>query len=210
MSTKAYNYFIASMDAFDAADRIRETINPVFFDAFREQLNLLDERLQGNVNATWDETFLADLPSDNRRILPTRITDINQCSDFDKIDALYQRMSELKNSTRRTLSDMDIFYDAIIMRGPDDNTVVFKVFSENPAYTEALNTQNWCRDFSYWNNADPDENISEEEWEQRKHYWDSNDPAAPLADASLTISQPSEMLTIMRYINSRSWCQTAH
>lgn len=74
MSTKAYDYFITGLNVFDAADRIRETINPVFFDAFREQLDLLDERLQENVNATWDETLLADLPSDNQRILPTRIT----------------------------------------------------------------------------------------------------------------------------------------
>lgn len=45
MSTKAYDHFIASMDAFDAAQRIREAINPVFFDAFNEQLQRLDERL---------------------------------------------------------------------------------------------------------------------------------------------------------------------
>ena len=45
VSTKAYDHFIASMDAFDAAQRIREAINPVFFDAFNEQLQRLDERL---------------------------------------------------------------------------------------------------------------------------------------------------------------------
>ena len=52
MSTKAYDHFITGLSVFDAADHIRETIDPVFFGAFREQLNLLDERLQGNVNAT--------------------------------------------------------------------------------------------------------------------------------------------------------------
>ena len=52
VSTKAYDHFITGLSVFDAADHIRETINPVFFGAFREQLNLLDERLQGNVNAT--------------------------------------------------------------------------------------------------------------------------------------------------------------
>lgn len=189
MSTKAYNYFIASMDAFDAADRIRETINPVFFDAFREQLDLLDERLRKNVNATWGETFLADLPSDNRRILPARITDINQCSDFDKIDALYERMSELKNSATRTLSDVDIFYDVQIMRGPDSGTVVFKVFSEHDAYTEALNAQDWCSDFSYWNNTDKDDNVSEEEWERRAQYW-RDMPYQPISELSVGFTQP--------------------
>ena len=199
MSTKAYDYFITDLNVFDAADHIRETINPVFFDSFREQLNLLDERLQENVNATWDKTFLADLPSDNQRILPTRITDINQCSDFDKIDVLYERMSELKKCARRTISDMDIFYDAIIMRGPDDNTVVFKVFSENTAYTEALNTQDWCRDFSYWNNTDRDENVTEEEWERRSQYW-RDMPYKPMSELSVGFTQPP-MFTVTININ---------
>lgn len=190
MSTKAYDYFITDLSVFDEADRIRETINPVFFDAFREQLDLLNERLQENVNATWDATFLADLPSDNQRILPAHITDINRCSDFDKIDALYERMSELKNSTRRTLSDMDIFYDVLIMRGPEDNTIVFKVFSENHAYTEALTSQNWCGDFSYWNNTDRDDNVSEEEWERRAQYW-RDIPYAPVGDISISFPQPT-------------------
>lgn len=200
MSTKAYNYFIASMDAFDAADRIRETINPVFFDAFREQLDLLDERLQENVNATWDETFLADLPSDNQRILPAHITDINQCSDFAKIAALYERMSELKNSTRRTLSDMDIFYDVQIMRGPEDNTIVFKVFSECRDYTKALETQGWCSDFSYWNNTDKDNDVAEEEWERRKKYWDAM-PYTPPSERAVGFTQPCEYAIILANSN---------
>lgn len=189
MSTKAYDYFITDLNVFDAADHIRETINPVFFDSFREQLNLLDERLQENVNSTWDATFLADLPSDNRRILPARITDINQCSDFDKIDALYERMSELKKCARRTLTPVDIFYDAIIMRGPDSGTVVFKVFSEHDAYTEALNAQDWCSDFSYWNNTDKDDNVSEEEWERRAQYW-RDMPYQPISELSVGFTQP--------------------
>lgn len=69
MSTKAYDYFITDLNVFDAADRIRETIVPVFLDRFRQQQERLSERLQENINATWDETFLADLPSDNQRIL---------------------------------------------------------------------------------------------------------------------------------------------
>lgn len=165
MSTKAYDHFIASMDVFDAAARIREAINPVFFNAFNEQLQRLDERLRYNINITWEgadlDDYRVDLPSNNQRVLPAWITEYSQCSTFDMIDALYQRMMDLKNCERRTLSPLDIFYDTIIMRGPDENTVVFKVLSENPDYTKALNTQDWCSDFSYWNNTDKDENVSE-------------------------------------------------
>lgn len=37
------------------------------------------------------------------------------------------------------------------------------VFSECRDYTEALETQGWCGDFSYWNNTDKDDNVTEEE-----------------------------------------------
>ena len=193
MSTKAYDHFIASMDAFDAAARIREAINPVFFDAFNEQLQRLDERLRYNVNITWEGADLDDcrfdLPSNNRRVLPAWITEYSQCSTFDIIDALYQRMMDLKNCERRTLSPLDIFYDTIIMRGPDSGTVVFKVLSENHAYTETLTSQNWCSDFSYWNNTDRDENVSEEEWERRAQYWHDM-PYKPMSELSVGFTQP--------------------
>lgn len=194
MSTKAYDHFITDLNVFDAAQRIRDTINPVFYEAFNKQLQRLDERLRYNINITWEgadlDDYRVDLPSNSQRVLPAWITEYGQCSTFDMVDALYQRMMDLKNCERRTLSPLDIFYDTQIMRGPDDNTVVFKVLSENPAYTEALNTQNWCSDFSYWNNTDKDENVSEEEWERRAQYW-REIPYAPVGDISIGFPQPT-------------------
>lgn len=200
MSTKAYDHFITDLNVFDAAQRIRDTINPVFYEAFNKQLQRLDERLRYNINITWEgadlDDYRVDLPSNSQRVLPAWITEYGQCSTFDMIDSLYQRMMDLKNCERRTLSPLDIFYDTIIMRGPDDNTVVFKVLSENPAYTEALNTQNWCSDFSYWNNTDKDENVSEEEWERRKKYWDAM-PYTPPSESAVGFTQPCEYATIL-------------
>lgn len=200
MSTKAYDYFITDLNAFDAAARIREAINPVFFDAFNEQLQRLDERLRYNVNITWEgadlDDYHFDLPSNNRRVLPARITEYSQCSTFDIIDALYQRMMDLKNYERRTLSPLDIFYDTIIMRGPEDNTIVFKVFSECRDYTKALETQGWCSDFSYWNNTDKDDDVTEEEWERRKKYWDAM-PYTPPSESSVGFTQPCEYAIIL-------------
>lgn len=194
VSTKAYDHFITDLNVFDAAQRIRDTINPVFYEAFNKQLQRLDERLRYNINITWEgadlDDYRVDLPSNSQRVLPAWITEYGQCSTFDTIDSLYQRMMDLKNCERRTLSPLDISYDTIIMRGPDDNTVVFKVLSENPAYTEALNTQNWCSDFSYWNNTDKDENVSEEEWERRAQYW-REIPYAPVGGISIGFPQPT-------------------
>lgn len=92
-------------------------------------------------------------------------------------------MEEFKNTSMRTLSPLDIFYDALIMRGPEEDTVVFKVFSECQDYTETLSTQDWCSDFSYWNNTDQDENVSEKEWKRRERFWDAAGWTPPLVNA---------------------------
>lgn len=195
MSTKAYDYFITDLIVFDAAARIRETIVPVFLDRFRQQQERLSERLRYNVNLTWEDAdldeFPVNLPSDNQRILHEYITDYSQCDTYALVRALYTRMTELKNSATRTLSDVDIFYDVQIMRGPEDNTIVFKVFSECSDYTKALETQGWCSDFSYWNNTDKDDDVTEEEWERRKKYWDAM-PYTPPSESAVGFTQPCE------------------
>lgn len=200
MSTKAYDYFITDLSVFDAADRIRETIIPVFLDRFRQQQERLSERLQYNVNLTWEDAdldeFPVNLPSDSQRILPANVNDYSQLSTWESVQALYGRMTELKNSTRRTLSPVDIFYDVQIMRGPEDNTIVFKVFSECRDYTKALETQDWCRDFSYWNNTDKDDDVTEKEWERRKQYWDAM-PYTPPSESAVGFTQPCEYAIIL-------------
>lgn len=200
MSTKAYDYFITDLNVFDAADRIRETIVPVFLDRFRQQQERLSERLRYNVNLTWEDAdldeFPVNLPSDNQRILHEYITDYSQCDTYALVRALYTRMTELKNSATRTLSDVDIFYDVQIMRGPEDNTIVFKVFSECRDYTKALETQGWCSDFSYRNNADKDDDVTEEEWERRKKYWDAM-PYTPPSESAVGFTQPCEYAIIL-------------
>lgn len=63
------------------------------------------------------------------------------------------------------------------------------VFSECRDYTEALNAQDWCSDFSYWDNTDRDDNVSEEEWERRAQYW-RDMPYKPMSELSVGFSQP--------------------
>ena len=77
---------------------------------------------------------------------------------------------------------MDIFCGVQIMRGPEDNTIVFKVFSECRDYTKALETQDWCSDFSYWNNTDKDDDVTKEEWDAM--------PYTPPSESAVGFTQP--------------------
>ena len=38
-----------------------------------------------------------------------------------------------------------------------------------------LSKKKYIKDFAYWDNTDPDEEVSEEEWEERERVWDSID-----------------------------------
>lgn len=70
------------------------------------------------------------------------------------------------------------------------------VFSECRDYTKALETQGWCSDFSYWNNTDKDNDVTEEEWERRKKYWDTM-PYTPPSERSVGFTQPCEYAIIL-------------
>ena len=200
MSTKAYDYFVTDLGVFEVADRIREVINPIFYTNFRKQQEKLEEGLRQNVDSTWEDmdfdVFPKDVPPNKERILPEHIDDYAKCTTYDLVGVLYKRMEELKNHPTRTFSLLDIFYDVQIMRGPEKNTIVFKVFSECNEYTRALYEQDWCSDFSYWNNTDPDEGVSRKEWRRRSKFWESV-PYTPPSDRSVGFTQPCEYSIIL-------------
>ena len=106
---------------------------------------------------------------------------------IDLTDRLYRDMSV-------TFSDADIGYEVIILPGPDDNDVIFRVFSESDDYFKALKNKNLGKDFSYWNNTDKEDSVSDAEWKKRKKYWESL-PQKSFSSIGLSFSNPSRIDT---------------
>lgn len=169
MSIKAHNWFITDLSPFNAEQAIRETLEPIFRESFNTYTNSLLTILDDNPHAAWNDTPFRSPSASNKRankrkILPPIEYDGQYFSKPDAIDVVAQLYGYLDalHKTEGKTSRADIFYDAYLMAGPGDTTV-FHVYSKSDAYQKALEMQDWCRDFSYWDNADPDENTSEEE-----------------------------------------------
>lgn len=143
----------------------------------------------GDKEITWNDTILMRLSSSHgEEKLPTRDR-IGQLVDktIDLTDRLYRDMSV-------TFSDADIGYEVTILPGPDDNDVVFRVFSESDDYFKAIKDKNIGRDFSYWNNTDKEDGVSDVEWEKRKKYWEGL-PQKSFSSIGLSFFNPSRIDT---------------
>lgn len=187
MSIKAYDWFITNLDAFEVMNQIKETIDPIFLDNTSKNLKIAaDAVLKSNGNEiTWNDTDLRCFSSDfGKQVLPNK----------KRIGRLGEDLLVYTEGLRQTkvytFSDADIGYEVAMLPGPNKGDVVFRVFSESKAYTRALAQQEWCSDFSYWNNTDRDESISEEEWERREAFWRSL-PMKAFRDMSLSFCNPS-------------------
>lgn len=192
MSIKAYDWFITNLDVFEAMNRIKETINPIFLDNTSKILKIAaDAVLKSNGGEiTWNDTNLRCFSSDlGKQVLPKK----------KRIGRLGEELLVYTEGLRRTeahtFSDADIGYEVAMLAGPRTGDVVFRVFSESNAYTRALAQQTWCSNFSYWNNTDRDQSISEEEWERREVFWRSL-PMKAFRDMSLLFCNPSPFETL--------------
>ena len=149
MSIKAYGWFITNIDAFEAMSRIKEIIDPVFLTSTARNVKVAAEAVlnAGGKEITWNDTDLRCFGSDlGKQVLPKRIGRLGE--------ELLVYTEGLRQTEAHTFSDADIGYEVIMLPGPNKGDVVFRVFSVSSAYTRVLAQQEWCSDFSYWNNTD--------------------------------------------------------
>lgn len=192
MSIKAYGWFISDLNVFEAMNLIKETIDPVFLNNTAQNIKIAaDAVLQaGSKEITWNDTDLRCFGSDlGKQVLPNKKR-IGQLGE-----ELLVYTESLRRTEAHTFSDADIGYEVAMLAGPHTGDVVFRVFSESSAYTRGLAQQEWCCDFSYWNNTDRDKSISEEEWERRATFWSSL-PMKAFRDMSLSFCNPSPFETL--------------
>lgn len=188
MSIKAYDWFITDLDIWEVTDRIKNTVEPIFMKGMYDLTRLAAEFVAQDPDATWNDSSLwatNRVSTSNKPIL-------------DQSDSLlwlpsqvYKHMKACQDVEVHSLSRASIGYQVILMRGPNPGQIVFRVYSENREYTEALNSQGWCQDFSYWDNTDKDDDVSEEDWEVRDNFW-YNMPNKPITSMSLMFNQPTE------------------
>lgn len=192
LSIKLYDWILVeNTNVFKLMNDIRSVIEPIFLKKMSYNILTAGEAIldAGDKEITWNDTILMRLSSSHgEEKLPTRDR-IGQLVDktIDLTDRLYRDMSV-------TFSDADIGYEVAILPGPDDNDVVFRVFSESDDYFKAIKDKNIGRDFSYWNNTDKEDGVSDVEWEKRKKYWEGL-PQKSFSSIGLSFFNPSRIDT---------------
>lgn len=192
MSIKAYDWFITNLDAFETMNLIKETIEPIFMASTAQNMKVAADAVlkAGDEKITWNDTNLRCYGSDlGKEILPSK----NRAGRLGYDLLVYTE--GLRQTKVHTFSDADIGYEVALLPDPTTGDIVFRVFSESRGYTKELAKQTWCSDFSYWNNTDRDENISEEEWARREAFWCSL-PLKAFRDMSLSFRNPSPVETL--------------
>lgn len=82
----------------------------------------------------------------------------------------WQELRRLMRTEQRRVPQVDTDFTVLVI--PVQGAMLGIVYTEQPAWYKA-----WCalpgvEEFSYWDNADAPEDMSEEEWETRKQAWD--------------------------------------
>lgn len=196
MSIKQYHWILVeNADLFELMDKIKQVIEPVFFEKMSENIMIAADAVLNadGKEITWNDT-------------PLMAMEPNRCFQYskeklpakDRLPRLVGEVISFSNHLSKinsvTFSKADIGYEVTMLPGPSKGDVVFRVFSEINDYNKALSTQNLGKDFSYWNNVDKDDNISDEDWIARKKYWE-NFPDKAIGSLGLSFSNPTVIET---------------
>lgn len=198
MSMSMHDWFIADMGPTETAQKIRETINPLFMNKMHEACLLLAEFIYASPFRTWNNSPLCrDNP---KRGQEDRV--IQADTAMDVIFELYDYVTDLAQSDTITLSRASFGYSVNIMSGPNPGQSVFKVYAEVDPYSDELDKADWCQDFSFWDNCDAPDDVSEDDWEARRQFWNGLPPHAPISDMSVGFSHPAKISTYRHLVTN--------
>lgn len=186
-----HNWFIADMGPIEAAQKIRETTNPLFMDKMYEGCLLLAEFIRASPFLTWGNSPLC---CDNAE--PGQLDQVIHASRAsDVIFELYDYVTELARRDTITLSRASFGYSVNILNGPSHGQSVFRIYAEVDPYSGELRKADWCQDFSFWDNCDAPDDVNEDDWDARREFWYGLPPSTPVSDMSIGFSHPSKIST---------------
>lgn len=166
---KRHFWYHTDLPVFEAAAKIRETILPIFHENMNELRRSVAQTVCNHKIIrkvpTWGDTGRNFLDNSLNIAIPI----IDRTSFFDAIDR--QVCAYHKASIKRFDSKVGFWFEVVLLPHPEGGTV-FKVFSTTLDYSYTLWDEDWCRDYSYWDNEPKDEEDSEEDWADRKRFWD--------------------------------------
>lgn len=178
MSAKIYNGLRSTVaDPFDFGIKARAVMEDIFF-----------RKAEAAV-----EYLTANPDTDLNRYFGFYKQDFEKGYDWEH--TVIKAVEQLRKSATHTFSDFDFGYQLALIPNaiPGANPLVL-IYSAENEYEKALKEAGLVEDYGYWDNSDPDEDVSEEQWDERKKAWgylldDNNSPAS----VGIFISNPEDM-----------------
>jgi len=198
MSMSMHYWFITDMGPIETSQKIRETINPLFMYKMYEACLLLAEFIYASPFCTWNNSPLCC--GNPKRGQQDKV--IQADTAMDVIFELYDYVTELAQSDTITLSRASFGYSVSIMNGPNPGQSVFRVYAEVDPYSDELDKADWCQDFSYWDNCDAPDDVSESDWDERRQFWNGLPPHVPISDMSVGFSHPTKISTYRHLVTN--------
>lgn len=166
---KRHYWYYTDLPVFEAAAKIRETILPIFHKNMNELRLNVAQTIRSNKSTrkktTWEDTNIGFLEDTKDVRIPVKCSE----SFFDAIDQ--QVIAYHKATVKGIDSRIGFWFEVILLSHPDGGTV-FKVFSTIWEYGNALWGEDWCRDYSYWDDGPKNEEDSAEDWAERLRFWE--------------------------------------
>lgn len=190
MSTKIYDGLLAtSRDPFVVRRRIKEVLEPLFYDKFNAAWTLaLEGQKRGE---TWGQTFgwIPEAVGSASSLIPN--------TEYEVASQLYSMVEKLYSVPTHTFTFLDFGYEVCLLengRGGLEPPLVL-VFSEHGGrdYRKALIDAGVVVEYGYWNNSDEPDDVSPEEWSEREKAWSKLD--VPRSDG-LFMQMPSSFEAI--------------
>lgn len=185
MSTKIYSGYraVEGTDPIDLCEAIREALLPV-----RERLIL--QMLATDATRLIDQ---ADLAGEERPARPLG----KAARDFEK---------EQRSLDKNDFNHNPFRFEASLGRDKKTGRLHIITYVEREELRAAFEAIPAVEEYSYWNNADPPEGISEKEWSERGKAWNRMLPGAgaPAETMSLTfiLSPDTTMaITMMQWVD---------
>ena len=186
MSIKIYDGMKSyTKDVFKLSSDIRDVLEPIFLNKFFK------------IYSDYLELFSESKTSIPLNIIPEYFWESTEKVSKSRLDFdLYNYIKNLHEKAAFSFSSADIFYDVVLIQnGIEDEAPLVLMFGESSReYEDELKKKGILKDYGYWDNSDPDENVSDEEWDKRRLEWSNLFYAAP-SEIGLTINCPGRMQT---------------
>jgi len=92
-----------------------------------------------------------------------------------------------------TFSPFDFWFEVLLFENRAGGNPLLMIYSEDGAYRARLLEAGIAEEYGYWDNADPEEDLSEAEWEERKLAWSGLTGNWAPNSLGLAISPPSRI-----------------